>query len=432
MKSLIFPKINILFLLAFSISILFKKTTSNKLNPVHKNNNNNNNKNDSQNKINFEIINSFIKKIFNKTHKNSHNNINEKQKQTRNLSINYKTFDNEINSVYGTGNILKDVVYKVNCVLKCKSNCCSGEFFSNIICLSESQCNKKIQKVKKFILKTVFISYASLAAFTSLVIFFVYFLLSKKLYATRQSAKNAFAALIICVSVFLVIPIIFIFVYSIVKRKKIFAMLGADFSKFKSFVAVTETKDEDRLLSYSNRKDNNGKLNNYSIELKIAEENIKVEKIMKNEFFQKLKDNNHENNYNENNNHEIKLDSESNLIHKNKINSNKDNTSNRKNSVIKSNSDNSGNYHNKIKCNKDDDFAGEFKVKIDQEFSYKEEKNLHNDSDILSDLNRNLNLDMEDGIGVRYDKNYVNVTQERTNNKLFKNKNVSVNEINLD
>lgn len=171
MKSLLLLKIQLIFLIDFSLTNQPKKPISNK-NLIHNN--------ELQNIITYEIFSSYIKSIFITTFYNA------KNKQKRNLNIFYNTFDNEFYSIYGTGNILKDVVYKVNCVIKCKSKCCSGEYFSNMICLSESQCDRKIQKVKKFILKIAFISYLSLAVFTSLIIFLVYFFLSKKFYDTRH------------------------------------------------------------------------------------------------------------------------------------------------------------------------------------------------------------------------------------------------------
>jgi len=179
----------------------------------------------------------------------------------RNLSIEYNTFDNEVNSVYGTGNVMKDVVYKVNCFIKCKSKCCSGEYFSNIKCLQNELCNKKIKKVRKYILNIILTVYFSLAAFTGIILFIIYFFFSRKYYENKQSLKNAFSAFLFSQAIFLIIPIIILFIISKCKNKKIIEILGGDFKRYKNIFYITETREDKKFIEEKSKTEHIKKIN---------------------------------------------------------------------------------------------------------------------------------------------------------------------------
>lgn len=164
------------------------------------------------------------------------------QSPVRILNIYYNKFDNETNSIYGTGNILEDVVYKVNCVIKCNSNCCIGDL-NRLKCLTIKQCNKKADKIKSFVFKIILISYFALACLTSFIIFIVCYFVSKKFfYENKPALQNAISGSLLSLSSFLIIPIIALFIYSKIKKRTIFNILGGDFSKVNSLILTTEVK----------------------------------------------------------------------------------------------------------------------------------------------------------------------------------------------
>lgn len=329
----------------------------------------------------------------------------------RSLNIFYKPFDNEINSVYGTGNVLKDVVYKVNCMIKCKSHCCSGENFTNIKCLLQSQCLKKVEKVKKFILKVVFACYSTLAILTSIIVFIIYFFISKRFYDNKQSFKNGLATLLFSLSIFLILPILFLIIYSKLKKIRIVEILGGNFSKYKNLLLKTDVKN-DEITNIPKREKNKINQNNNYYRNEINKTN-----------FEKNNDLNFQ--IKNNNTNKVESVSECNLETIAKLKDYKIQKSLNSNREFK----NEKNYI--IVCNKDHNFALEEKPLEIDACNNDDNKILeNNDSNFYSDLNRNIIFSPDGGESSVYIKNLDN--NNHKTNKMFEYNDVSINEIELD
>ncbi len=96
-------------------------------------------------------------------------------KNFRLLNVIYHPFDNEINSIYGTGNVLKDNVYKDYCHILCKTRCCSGNDIQKLKCLTITQCEHLLNRIKGFTLYIIFISYICFSIITSIIIFLIFY-----------------------------------------------------------------------------------------------------------------------------------------------------------------------------------------------------------------------------------------------------------------
>lgn len=239
-----------------------------------------------------------------------------------NNDFNHTLALNEMNTIYGTGNKLKDVVYKATCDIICSSqnqinsqnhnshtqgpyhgnnhidpnrNCCSGDL-ENLKCMSEQYCNYLKSFLQGYLIGIILSTYISLIFITMLIIFIIFYCLSlrqakhfennKKLkcenvsengdeeevaqieYALtkRQALINGIVAASLVLFTGMIIPIVVLKLISIWKNKSMTRMLGGDFKMISStkLAASVKVKNE-RKKKYLIMDDNQSNSNNKKI-----------------------------------------------------------------------------------------------------------------------------------------------------------------------
>ena len=175
----------------------------------------------------------------------------------------YTPFDSynnpTINSVYGTGDQLKDITYRSYCAVLCNSehysddNCCVGNTISTMQCQSKAECKKLQDYFQYYIIKIALSSYFILVLITAFVVSIITFNFTKDLLFKR---KNAITSFLIVLLASVVIPIVIIEIYCCYNQCDIGSIFGADFNKCggSNLIQSVEIKNEKR--SKRNSKEN--------------------------------------------------------------------------------------------------------------------------------------------------------------------------------
>lgn len=172
----------------------------------------------------------------------------------------YTPFDHylnpSINSIYGTGNKLKDVTYRTYCVLLCghetydDDNCCTGNTISTMTCMSQKECKKLQDYFQYYILKIAFSSYFIMVMITGITAgIIVHIRTTDKEYKTR----NALSCFLIVFCGALIIPLVILEIYCCYKGYNLGEIFGADFTKCgsNSLIQSIEIKNNIRTRRFS-------------------------------------------------------------------------------------------------------------------------------------------------------------------------------------
>lgn len=186
-----------------------------------------------------------------------------------NASINYNPFDSysnpKINSVYGTGNQLKDISYRAYCAIICNSivkentssssqqqkilytddHCCEGNNVNNISCLSFTQCNRLKSKFQLYVFKITILSYLVISIVSAICSFgFIYWFTKNKV----LKLKNAICVSVLIISGAFVIPIMVLYIISKYKGMAMTELFEANFDSLSSFdfIEGVEIKENSR------------------------------------------------------------------------------------------------------------------------------------------------------------------------------------------
>jgi hypothetical protein len=197
----------------------------------------------------------------------------------------------EINSIYGTGNRLKDISYKLACNSLCieidrknleknsenfvdnknytitydNSQCCTGKDLNKLQCMEKRYCEKLIGYIDGYFVIIVFSTYITLLCITMVIMFIIVYYLSIKnstgnrnenegtnTLNKKQCIKNGLVAALLTLLGGFIIPIIilkFICLYRNISMTKI---LGGDFRMISStkLVMSLETKNLEKKIKY--------------------------------------------------------------------------------------------------------------------------------------------------------------------------------------
>jgi hypothetical protein len=172
------------------------------------------------------------------------------------------------NSIYGTGNKITDVVYRASCKALCKKNyirefpnyCCSGESLETLKCNTMDYCNILRGYINEFLISIVFTSYISLILITMLVIFLIYYFLSKRTLqrsSTKQCILNGLVASTIVLFTGLILPIIILKITSIYMKKSMTSILGGEFKEINptNLIMSVEVRNDDKKGKYTIMED---------------------------------------------------------------------------------------------------------------------------------------------------------------------------------
>lgn len=197
-----------------------------------------------------------------------------------NASIFYEPFDSHynptINSVYGTGNQLKDISYRGYCAIICNDDstqnrreysddhCCEGNSVNDIICLSRSQCESLKSKFQMYVFKITLLSYSIIAIVSSCCSFgFVYCGTANKSFKLNNAI--CVSALILCGA--FIIPIMIVFMISTIKGMTMTELFGANLDSLSSFEFIegVEIKENNkRVINRNVLTSNRNEMNNHN------------------------------------------------------------------------------------------------------------------------------------------------------------------------
>lgn len=175
----------------------------------------------------------------------------------------YTPFDKEngINSIYGTGDELLDVIYKTKCSLICDGSqfpCCTGNRMNSIQCKNKEYCQDLVNKLQEYLVRVTLQIYFSLVALVGFVFFILFYCLTYKTLTFSQKSNgilcqkscwvNGLVAVLLVLSVSLVIPIAILLFIARCKNVSLTKLLGGDFSSISSVNLITsiEIKNETR------------------------------------------------------------------------------------------------------------------------------------------------------------------------------------------
>jgi hypothetical protein len=183
-------------------------------------------------------------------------------RNSRLLNVIYHPFDNEVNSIYGTGNALKDVVYKDYCHIICNTRCCSGNDIQKLKCLTVLQCEILLNRIKVFTLYIIFVCYIGFSIITSIIIFFVYFCITRRNHNFSKSFKIGFTYGFITFSAFTIFGILLIYLISKKKKKKIIELFwGDDSINLNDFSMKINLREDEKPKKNMKMKQINSELN---------------------------------------------------------------------------------------------------------------------------------------------------------------------------
>jgi hypothetical protein len=205
------------------------------------------------------------------------------------VEINYQIFqpklqnnstleNNEFNSIYGTGNRLKDVVYKTACLSTCNSlhidvqnSCCSGNDINKLECKSEQFCKLLKKYIDDYLFSIIISSYSAFIIITMITMFIIFYYLSYTKFLAqeiklsgeytkisninkKQSLINGLVAATLTLFLFLIFPILILKTISIFKKKSMTSLLGGKFQIISSFKLLTsiEIKESEKEKRFSN------------------------------------------------------------------------------------------------------------------------------------------------------------------------------------
>jgi hypothetical protein len=179
------------------------------------------------------------------------------------LDIEYTPFKSENvpnNTIFGTGNRLKDLVYKLACEIKCFPNhiktsyanennikfCCQWiDDLKSINCAEKEQCEYLDNLIKNYLITLVFSIYFSLMIITMSCIFFIFFYISQKSVTKSQAVKNGLvAAILVFLSAF-IFPILILKIICLYKNLSMTKILGGEFSSVSMTQMVVSFKLKD-------------------------------------------------------------------------------------------------------------------------------------------------------------------------------------------
>lgn len=194
------------------------------------------------------------------------------------LQNNFTLENNEFNSVYGTGNRLKDVIYKTACLSTCislnidvKNSCCSGNDINKLECKSEQYCKLLKKYIEDYLFSIIISSYSALIIITMITMFIIFYYLSYTKFLAqeiklsgeytkissinkKQSFINGLVAATLTLFLFLILPILILKTISIFKKKSMTSLLGGKFQIISSFRLLTsiEIKESEKEKRFSN------------------------------------------------------------------------------------------------------------------------------------------------------------------------------------
>lgn len=167
------------------------------------------------------------------------------------------------NSIYGTGNKLKDLLYKNACTTICKEvngggklSCCVGGI-QDIKCMDEQFCQILIDLVNRFLIMIIFSTYFSLMLLTMIIIFIIFYTLSRKRAKNELSIKgsclNGLVAALLVLFAGLIVPIAILKIISLYKKKSMTKLLGGNFQKISTteLVMTVNLKNEQKKKRYN-------------------------------------------------------------------------------------------------------------------------------------------------------------------------------------
>ena len=188
---------------------------------------------------------------------------------------------NITNSMYGTGNKLKDIIYMAACRSICSENdtlivCCTGERLNNLTCMYEEFCGELLEEFNSYLTSLIITCYFGVMIVFMIIVFFVFYFFSKKKskLGTRQSVINGAIAALVVLFTCLIIPIIIMKIVSwlFFENKSITRLLGGEFKMISSseIMMSVNTKDKERqkkyqILDHEGHEENPGMLTGKSL-----------------------------------------------------------------------------------------------------------------------------------------------------------------------
>jgi hypothetical protein len=215
---------------------------------------------------------------------------------------------NKMNSVFGTGNKLKDIALNSACISICRNSsdtytkgiCCTGENLVSIKCMDRDYCKKLYKDINSYLTFLIITVYFSTAIVTMLIMFLIFFILSRRVgrykitqinntkqnyskqrdsdkininmnsnrsseidnmnlnneisdkLSLKQAYINGLVAAILVLFTALILPIIIMKIISVYKGKSMTRMLGGNFQSISTtkLVISVDIKDSERKKKY--------------------------------------------------------------------------------------------------------------------------------------------------------------------------------------
>lgn len=188
-------------------------------------------------------------------------------KVVKNIDINYTSFTldnyNLKNTIYGSGNRLKDVIYKSACIVRCLYNqnqtkieiiqknsfCCEWKTdVESLNCVEKEKCNYLENKLKNYLTFLILTVYFSLVLVLMIILFIVFFYLSSKSLSKKQSLRNGLVVVVLVLFTSTIIPIIVLKIISLKKKISITKLLGGEFKNISitKVIISVEIKNKER------------------------------------------------------------------------------------------------------------------------------------------------------------------------------------------
>jgi hypothetical protein len=230
------------------------------------------------------------------------------------LQNNSKIEINELNSIYGTGNKLKDVIYRTSCLSTCNSTniylgklCCSGNDINQLECKPQKYCKLLKNHIEDYLFLTIISTYIAVLVITMIIMFIIFYYLSYKNFLAqeisisgenrnlsdinkKQSLINGLVAATLTLFLFLIIPIIILKIVSFLKKKSMTRLLGGKFQIISStrLLISLEIKENEKEKRFSNFNEErtwskrnfrtNSDFNEKNFKIKFPEQNFNNEK----------------------------------------------------------------------------------------------------------------------------------------------------------